>query len=100
MENDLYLYHTNLRNIGLFITIALASNNFKFKNRFMKKEGKFIIVIIFLIISLLLNIELINERNKQKNNNNKSLDIIPYITLSLIIILILVELRNLIYNIL
>ena len=97
--NDLNLYHTNLRNIGLFITIALASNNFKFKSRFMKKEGKFIIVIIFLIISLLLNIELINERNKKKNNN-KSLDIIPYITLSLIIILIIVELRNLIYNIL
>ena len=99
MVNDLSLYHTNLRNIGLFITIALASNNFKFKNRFMKKEGKFIIVIIFLIISLLLNIELINERNKNENNN-KSLDIISYITLSLIIILIIVELRNLIYNIL
>tara|TARA_B100000131_G_C17937425_1_gene540917 strand:+ start:314 stop:634 length:321 start_codon:yes stop_codon:yes gene_type:complete len=92
-EHDLLtVYHTNLRNIGLFITISMAIGGFKFKSEFMKKYGTNILVISFLLISLLLNIELfyiIYSSDYESLIDKRTINIIPYLTLLLIIILII-----------
>ena len=90
----LTIYHSNLRNIGLFITISLAIGGFKFKSKFMNHVGVSILIFLFLSISLLLNIQLISLllRDKLKENTIYSdyiLYYIPYITLLLVIILMI-----------
>lgn len=93
--NHLSIYHTNLRNIGVFITIALASYNFTYKSNYMKKIGNTIIPLIFIFISMLLNIDLlymINYNELHDYNNKKdiiTLNIIPYLTMILLILLFL-----------
>ena len=90
IHNYLSIYHTNLRNIGLFITIALASYNFTYKTKYMKKIGYTIIPLIFLSISILLNIELLYLVNDNKEYIQKeivTLTIIPYLTIILLIIM-------------
>tara|TARA_B100000963_G_C22611173_1_gene664934 strand:+ start:1929 stop:2243 length:315 start_codon:yes stop_codon:yes gene_type:complete len=93
--NHLSIYHTNLRNIGLFITIALASYNFTYKSNYMKKVGNTIIPLVFIFISILLNIDLIylinyNELHDYKNKKDIiTLNIIPYLTMILLILLFL-----------
>ena len=78
-------YHTNLRNIGLFITLAFAtmrySNNFKKKSY---KKSVIIVSLIFLTISSLLTSHLIEY---QDETQDEKLSIIPQIILGLIIIL-------------
>jgi len=91
---SLEVYHSNLRNIGIFITVSLAVHNFNYHTIFMKTKGKYIIPIVFLIVSFLLNLELIYS-NKE---NSYILDIIPFITMILIIILINKTLYNLIHK--
>lgn len=83
----LAVYHSNLRNIGIFITISLAVHNFKYKSDFMKKKGKYIIPIAFLSVSLLLNVELIYNSIEDKNTSD-IIDIVPIITLLLTLVLI------------
>ncbi|MAD58504.1 MAG: hypothetical protein CMK44_08035 [Porticoccus sp.] len=83
----LAVYHSNLRNIGIFITISLAVHNFKYKSDFMKKKGKYIIPIAFLSVSLLLNVELIYSSIEDKTTSD-IIDIVPIITLLLTIVLI------------
>jgi hypothetical protein len=84
-------FHTNLRNIGLFITLAFGtmtySNNFK--NKIYKKLLIFI-SLIFLIISTLLTVYLIQN---QDINQDKKLKIIPKIILILNISLFLLDIR-------
>tara|TARA_Y100001970_G_C13899752_1_gene682997 strand:- start:126 stop:452 length:327 start_codon:yes stop_codon:yes gene_type:complete len=83
----LSVYHSNLRNIGIFITISLAVHNFKYQSVFMKTKGKYIIPIAFLSVSLLLNVELIYSSFEDKNTSD-IIDIVPLITISLTIVLI------------
>ena len=83
----LAVYHSNLRNIGIFITISLAVHNFKYQSGFMKKKGKYIIPIAFLSVSLLLNIELIYSSIEDKTTSD-IIDIVPLITFMLIVVLI------------
>ena len=98
-HNFLTIYHTNLRNIGLFITIALAANNFQYKTKFMKKIGMIMIPFIFLLISLILNVELLYLVNEHRENkeNKKTLDFIPYLTMTLLIVLMIKTIYNFIY---
>ena len=83
----LAVYHSNLRNIGIFITISLAVHNFKYQSVFMKKKGKYIIPIAFLSVSLLLNVELIYSSFEDKTTSD-IIDIVPLITIVLIVVLI------------
>lgn len=93
--NHLSIYHTNLRNIGIFITIALASYNFTYKTNYMKKIGNTIIPLILIFISILLNIDLlymINHTELYNYNNKKdiiTLNIIPYLTMIILILMFL-----------
>ena len=59
--------------------------------------GKSIITLIFTIISLLLNIELltlVSDNEENIDSDNKYIKIIPYLTLLLVIILILKIVMN------
>lgn len=96
-HNFLTIYHTNLRNIGLFITISLAANNFKYKTKLMKKVGTIMIPFIFLMISLILNIELLYlvDEHREDKENNKTLDFVPYLTMILLILLMIKTIYNL-----
>lgn len=89
------LYHSNLRNIGIFITISLAVHNFNYQTKFMKTKGKYVIPISFLLVSLLLNLELINN-SIENEENSYIIDIVPFITFTLILILISKTFYNLI----
>jgi flagellar biosynthesis protein FliQ len=78
-------FHTNLRNIGLFITLAFGtmgySNNFKNKTY---KKSLIITSLVFLIISSLLTSHLMQY---QDETQDKKLSIIPKIIFGLIILL-------------
>ena len=80
-------FHTNLRNIGLFITLAFGTMTYSdnFKNKIYKKN-LILISLIFLTISSLLTTYLIENQNKEQD---KKLSIIPKIILFLIVILFL-----------
>ena len=97
-KDYLVIYHTNLRNIALFITVSMAIDNFHYTSKIMKNNNIYLITILFLIISLLLNIELIYIiRNYNINGlieENRTINIIPYLTIILISILILRVLIN------
>jgi hypothetical protein len=78
-------YHTNLRNIGLFITLAFGTISYseKFSNK-MYKKSLIIIGLTFLVISGLLNITLIESDNKKRN---MKLSLVPKILMGLTSIL-------------
>tara|TARA_Y100000590_G_scaffold159925_1_gene183403 strand:- start:2213 stop:2497 length:285 start_codon:yes stop_codon:yes gene_type:complete len=82
-------YHTNLRNIGLFITLAFATMRYSihFKKKTYKKSI-IIISLIFLTISTLLTSHLIEY---QDETQDEKLSIIPKMILALIIILFLLD---------
>lgn len=97
-KDYIVIYHTNLRNIALFITVSMAINNFNYTSKFMKNIGIHIITILFLSISLLLNIELIyivkNHNLNELIENSRTINIIPYMTIILISVLILRTIIN------
>ena len=79
MEKEM-LFHTNLRNIGLFITLTLGC--LTYRNTFKKdKLSKHIlyIAIIFLYISIILNLKI---------NKIKDIKIIPKLILIIHLIII------------
>ena len=80
-------FHTNLRNIGLFITLAFGTMTYSknFKNKVYKKY-LVLVSLVFLTISSLLTSHLIEYQNKEQD---KKLSIIPKIILFLIVILFL-----------
>tara|TARA_B100000900_G_scaffold315255_1_gene274137 strand:+ start:650 stop:934 length:285 start_codon:yes stop_codon:yes gene_type:complete len=80
-------FHTNLRNIGLFITLAFGTMTYSknFKNKLYKKY-LVLVSLVFLSISSLLTSHLIEFQNKEQD---KKLSIIPKIILFLIVILFL-----------
>ena len=82
-------FHTNLRNIGLFITLAFGtmgySNNFKNKTY---KKSLIIVSLVFLTISSLLTSHLMQY---QDETQDEKLSIIPKMILALIIILFLLD---------
>ena len=84
-------FHTNLRNIGLFITLAFGtmgySNNFKNKTY---KKSLIIVSLVFLTISSLLTSHLMQYQDETQDDK---LSIIPKIILVLIIILFLLGIR-------
>tara|TARA_B110000914_G_C15227450_1_gene338007 strand:+ start:236 stop:586 length:351 start_codon:yes stop_codon:yes gene_type:complete len=91
-KDFLTVYHTNLRNVGLFITISFATKNFNYTKMDITVLGKSLITLIFIIISFLLNIELlilVSDNEENIDSDNKYIKIIPYLTLLLVIILIL-----------
>lgn len=94
MEKSLTLseYHTNLRNIGLFITIAFGTLGYsgKFSKKVYKKS-LIIISLIFLIISGLLSITLIQSENNDERDIK--LSVIPKILLGLTILLFITGIR-------
>ena len=83
-------YNTNLRNIGLFMSISFAITAY---SKHFKKNIKniFILIsIIFLIIPSLLTIHLIQNQNQ---NQDKKLSIIPIIILPIIFILFILNIK-------
>ena len=80
-------FHTNLRNIGLFITLAFGTMTYSknFKNKLYKKY-LVLVSLVFLTISSLLTSHLIEFQNKEQD---KKLSIIPKIILFIIFILFL-----------
>ena len=83
-------FHTNLRNIGLFITLAFGtmtySNNFK---KTIYKKSLILISLIFLSISTLLTLYLIENQD----DLDKKLTIIPKIILFLNSVLFLLDIK-------
>ena len=65
----------------------------------MKKVGTIMIPFIFLMISLILNIELLYlvDEHKIDKENNKTLDLVPYLTMILLILLMIKTIYNFIY---
>ncbi len=96
-KDFLIIYQTILRNIGIFITISLATKNFKYTNMGINVLSKSLITLSFTVISLLLNIKLLilvynNEENISEED--RYIIIIPYITLILILIFIVKIIAN------
>ena len=86
----LSIYHSNLRNIGIFITISLAVSNMRFKLNSMKQIGIHILVISFLMISFMLNLQIFDLiEDNSEHLVNEELYIVPYLTIILIVILVL-----------
>ena len=82
-------FHTNLRNIGLFITLAFGtmgySNNFKNKTY---KKSLIVVSLVFLTISSLLTSHLMQYQDETQDDK---LSIIPKIILVLIIVLFFLD---------
>ena len=82
-------FHTNLRNIGLFITLAFGtmgySNNFKNKTY---KKSLIIVSLVFLTISSLLTSHLMQYQDETQDDK---LSKIPKIILFLIIVLFFLD---------
>tara|TARA_B100001094_G_C18191992_1_gene807912 strand:+ start:710 stop:1003 length:294 start_codon:yes stop_codon:yes gene_type:complete len=87
-------YHTNLRNTGLFITIAFGTMGYseKFSNKLYRRSLIFV-SLIFLIISGLLSLNLMISDDDKRDIK---LSIIPKILFGLTILLFLMGIRLLI----
>ena len=87
-------YHTNLRNTGLFITIAFGTMGYseKFSKKMYRKSLIFI-SLIFLVVSGLLSFNLIQSDNDKRDIK---LSVIPKILLGLTILLFIIGVRLLI----
>jgi|TARA_X000001036_G_C20266498_1_gene638447 hypothetical protein len=84
-------YHTNLRNTGLFITIAFGTMGYseKFSNKLYRRSLIFV-SLIFLIISGLLSLNLMVSDDDKRDIK---LSIIPKILFGLTILLFLMGIR-------
>tara|TARA_Y100000817_G_scaffold314391_1_gene313082 strand:- start:5806 stop:6099 length:294 start_codon:yes stop_codon:yes gene_type:complete len=84
-------YHTNLRNTGLFITIAFGTMGYseKFSNKLYRRSLIFV-SLIFLIISGLLSLNLMISDDDKRDIK---LSIIPKILFGLTILLFLMGIR-------
>tara|TARA_A100001037_G_scaffold187360_1_gene167777 strand:- start:12532 stop:12825 length:294 start_codon:yes stop_codon:yes gene_type:complete len=84
-------YHTNLRNTGLFITIAFGTMGYseKFSNKLYRRSLIFV-SLIFLIISGLLSLNLMISDDDKRDIK---LSIIPKILFVLTILLFLMGIR-------
>ena len=87
-------YHTNLRNTGLFITIAFGTMGYsdKYSNKLHKRTLIFV-SLIFLIISGLLSFNLVISDDDKRDIK---LSVIPKILLGLTILLFLMGIRLLV----
>ena len=87
-------YHTNLRNTGLFITIAFGTMGYseKFSNKLYRRSLIFV-SLIFLIISGLLSLNLMISDDDKRDIK---LSIIPKILFGLTILLFLMGIRLLV----
>ena len=83
-------FNTNLRSIGLFMSISFAITAYSKHFKKNKKKLFILISIIFSIIPFLLTIHLIQNQNK---NQDKKLSIIPIIILPIIFILFILNIR-------
>ena len=105
---DIKIYHTMLRNIGLYISLSIGILGYMkhyinfFKENTMYKYIIFLISNITLLISFLINLKLILDVHKLEYNtymkNYHIWYVIPYITLSIIILLFILG-TSLIYKI-
>tara|TARA_Y100001958_G_C21217811_1_gene543188 strand:- start:1348 stop:1635 length:288 start_codon:yes stop_codon:yes gene_type:complete len=87
-------FNTNLRNIGLFITLSFGIT--AYSKHFNKKIKNIFIIIslIFLIIPVLLTLYLLENQDK---NQDKKLSIIPVIILPIILIFFILNI-SLLYS--
>ncbi len=91
MNQKISLFHTNLRNVGLFISISFASLTYA-GNKSNKEYSLYLLInsILFTFISLLLSIELMNLVKdpifEQKNIMNK----LPYLLIGINSVLLLI----------
>ncbi len=105
---DIKIYHTMLRNIGLYISLSIGILGYMkhyinfFKENKMYKYIVFFISNITLLISFLINFKLILDVNrlepKTYMTNYHIWYILPYITLSIILLLFILG-TSLIYKI-
>lgn len=78
-------YHTNLRNTGLFITIAFGTLSYSEKfSKKLHKKSLIIISLIFLLLSGLLSFNLIQNDSEERD---VKLSIIPKILFGMTILL-------------
>ena len=85
------LFHTTLRNIGLFITLTFGC--LTYRNTFSKDKLNNVLTIlslIFLSISFILNFNVI----KNKNDKVQKYKIIPHLILIIQVTILLYILRN------
>tara|TARA_B100000035_G_scaffold61816_3_gene49976 strand:+ start:10767 stop:11099 length:333 start_codon:yes stop_codon:yes gene_type:complete len=96
-EKFLMLYHTSLRNVGLFLTIALGLQGYSLRvHTPLKKIVVYACHLLFLGISIYINYLLIDLTTKEKKKNN--LDTrwlyISYATISFLSILMIFNLYS------
>lgn len=93
MSNGLTLseYHTNLRNTGLFITIAFGTMGYSANfSKVLYKKSLIFISLLFLTISGLLSYNLIQSDDE---NRDVKLSMIPKILLGITLLLFITAIR-------
>lgn len=89
--SEVNIYHTNLRNIGLFLTLSIGLITFSSQGIVKKKSINTLLKlfgIVFLVISFLLSREL--HEHIKKNNIKNSLRNINNILRSMIVIILII----------
>ena len=88
--SEVNIYHTNLRNIGLFLTLSIGLITFSSQGIVKKKINTLLKLfgIVFLVISFLLSREL--HEHIKKNNIKNSLRNINNILRSMIVIILII----------
>jgi len=75
-------YHTNLRNVGLFSSLSIASLSFSERGIFKKDISNnvlFVLGIVFLLISFILSKELKDYSEKNEKDISKKLNYVAKI---------------------
>jgi hypothetical protein len=75
-------YHTNLRNVGLFSSLSMASLSFSERGIFKKDISNnvlFVLGIVFLLISFILSKELKDYSGKNEKDISKKLNYVAKI---------------------
>ena len=85
------LFHTNLRNVGLFISISFASLTYA-GNKSNKDFSFYLLMnsILFTFISLLLSIELMNLVDDPIFEQRSIMNKLPYLLICINIVLLII----------
>ena len=97
MNHDkIMLFHTTLRNIGLFISISFASLTYA-SNKANEPYAFYLLMnsILFTFISLLLSIQLIEVASDPVFTDETIMNKLPYLLVALDIVLLVIGLNKL-----
>lgn len=97
--NATNIYHTNLRNVGLYLTLSITMITFSSKDFIKNKTTKTLLTflgVVFLLISFILSNELHTHIQKNKEEIGSNLKTVYSLIHFIILIFILIQLYSLI----